>query len=346
MKTSLIQKLTRALDRLFDAPHHLTDEREMENRQRPRVTSEILERVIDGTDPKIRLVGGHRQRLTQAIAVSLDYIEQAIDCIPSVVRISSGSFVTDTSANAFFTNPRELRETLRHSSELVDYFQQYENYRAQSCWALLCMRMTEREILGMDLSSEQIRRDVRQVAVSFRHHHFQSPAPSEADARAGLKGCLFEGLITSALAELTELRARRRALMTRLRIAQGRKREHPPGSRERDRDEIELSRLRAELKATGLPTPAACLQRVVSTFLHPERFVRMRSLSIKLDKMGIRVDDEFTGPCNRLDLAEAHIGDQPPRIVVLAQLEAEDFRELEIVPTTTTSSRFPEIHVN
>jgi len=311
MKTNLIQKLGRALDRIFDAPRQLPDAREAENRRPPQVTSDILERVIDGTDPKIRLVAGHQQRLTRAIAVSLDYIEQAIDCIPNVVKISSGSFVTDPSANAFFTNPRELRDTLRHSSELVDYFQQYENYRAQSCWALLCMRMSEREILGMDLSSDRIRREVRQVAVSFKHHHFQSPAPSEADARAGLKKCLFEGLITSALAELTELRARRRGLMTRLRIAQGRKREHPPGSRKREQDEIELSRLTAELKATGLPTPAACMQRVVSTFLHPERFVRMRRLSIKLDKMGIRVDDAFTGPCNRLDLAEAHIGDQP-----------------------------------
>jgi len=343
MKTSLIQKMTDVLDRLFDPQQELRGD--LQPKQQRLVTQDTLERVIDSTDPRIRLVSGYQRRLTQAISTSFDYIEQVIECIPSVVQVNSGSFVSDSSVNAFFANPRELQKTLRHSSELVDYFQQYENHHAESCWALLCMRKSERQILGMDLAADQVRREVRQVSVSFHHHHIQSPAASEQDAREGLKLCLFEGLITSSLAELSELRARRRNLMTRLRIVRGRMREYPTGSRDRNDAETELSRLTEELKITGLPTPAACLQRVTSTFLHPEQFVRMRRLSLKLNKMGIRIDDDCSGSCNQLDLAEAYIGDQPPRIVVLARLEAKDFRESQLIPPTTGSG-VPELHVN
>ncbi len=304
-----------------------------------QVPDRVLERAIDGTDPKIRMVPGHRRRLQRAIGTSLGYIEEMIARIPASVDLFSHRFTADPHVNAFFSSPGALQETLRHSPELRDYLHHNLAGQRDSCWALLCMRMHERRILGMDLSGDRVRRDVPQTAVSFDDHQFLSPAETEQEAREGLKQCLFQGLISSALGELTALRARRRRIATRLRMVQGRLRERhhhstPPlpdresGATTWMELENEASRLTQELHKVGLPTPKACLQRVESTFLHPERFVRIEHLSLRLDKMGIRVTDDFQGPCNELELAEARITDQPPRIIVLARLSTCDIDDL------------------
>lgn len=342
MKTSLRQRLTSVLERI-SPPYRLQPGADAPTNARLQVSSEILNRTIEGTDPKIRLVPGHRRRLERAIGSSLDYIERMIGRIPVSVDLSSRRFIEDPHVNAFFTNPRALKDTLRHSPELTDYFEQSLLPSRDACWALLCMRMRERHILGLDLSRDRVRRDVPQVAVSFEDHQFLSPADTEERAREGLKQCLFQGLITSALSELTTLRARRRKIVTRLRILQGRLRERRHHSTPVDTDqhtgsptwmemENEISRLTQELRKVGLPTPQACLQRVESTFLHPERFARIERFSLRLDKMGIRVDDAFEGPCNQLELAEARITDQPPRIIVLTRLSIHDFDRLEECP--------------
>ncbi len=318
--TNLRQRLAQLLERL--TPRHLPPSPGVRNPAPARVSNEILERAIDGTDPKIRLVPGHRRRLERAIGASLGYIEEIIGNIPASVDLFSHHFTEDPHVNAFFATPEALRESLRHSQELSDYLRRNAMAPGDACWSLLCMRMQERHILGMDLSGDQVRHDVPQTAISFDDHQFLSPADSEQAAREGLKQCLFQGLITSAVAELAGLRARRRRIATRLRVLRGRLRD--PNRDDRRALENEISRLTQELQKSGLATPQACLQRVESTFLHPERFVTIERFSLRLDKMGILVDDHFSGPCNQLELARAGIAEQPPRIVVLARLHACD----------------------
>ena len=72
--------------------------------------------------------------------------------------------------------------------------------------------------MGIALSGNQVIRDVTQTRISFINQHIQSPAENEAAARKELKYCLYEGLINSALAKISGIRARHETLETEQRI--------------------------------------------------------------------------------------------------------------------------------
>ena len=75
--------------------------------------------------------------------------------------------------------------------------------------ALLLAERVERNILGMDLVGDQVRRDVQQVAVSFTAHRLLDPTPSEAETRRQLKRRAFDHLLTLALTRIAEARVER-----------------------------------------------------------------------------------------------------------------------------------------
>jgi hypothetical protein len=156
-------------------------------------TAEVLntmESVVDGTDSKIRLVPGYKKKLQNTIQSSLEFADDLVNQIPVSIEVSRNTFASDPYVNAFFTNVTDLQSIFSHSSEIQDYMEASNDNSAQCC-ALLCMKRTEKTVMGMELSGNMLKRDVLQVAVSFSDHRIYSPAPSEPETRQGLKNCLF-----------------------------------------------------------------------------------------------------------------------------------------------------------
>ena len=153
---------------------------------RAAVVLNTIESVVDGTDSKIRLVRGYRKKLGDIIQSSLEFSEDIVNRIPPPLEVSSSSFVSDPYVNAFFTNVADLQSVFSHSSEIQDYMSEPHEDNT-GCCALLCMRRTEKTVMGMQLSGDRLNRDVLQVAVNFSDHRVYSPAPSEPKARQGLK---------------------------------------------------------------------------------------------------------------------------------------------------------------
>ncbi|MGB5261028.1 MAG: hypothetical protein WBO34_10975, partial [Gammaproteobacteria bacterium] len=195
-----------------------------------------VESVADSIDARLRLAPGYKKKLHNVIHPSLEFVDELVDRIPPAIEVSRRTFSSDPYVNAFFTNVSDLQAVFSHSSEIQDYMEEiHENDAA--CCALLCMHRTEKTVLGMELSGELLKKDVRQVAVSFSDHRVYSPSPSEAGTREGLKHCLFQGLVTHALGEIMRLKlashrleSRHRMLDSRLRHYQQRTREIEPGS--------------------------------------------------------------------------------------------------------------------
>jgi hypothetical protein len=95
----------------------------------------------------------------------------------------------------------------------------------------------------------------------------------------------------------------------------------------------QLERLEAELSKTPLATPQAAMEQVVTVFKNPEDFVQLSKFSLRLNKMGILIEETTPEqPCNEIDLTEVTIGDGSPRIVTLAR-----FPKCEILPPSTQS---------
>ena len=340
--SAMMDFLDNRFHRLLDAFHRAAREKARDPGRLAEIAGAV-ENVVDGTDTRIRLVPGYRKKLQSVVLDSLEYTDELVNHIPAAIEVSSRTFTSDPYVNAFFTNVPDLQSVFSHSSEIREYMDGVYGDDAQCC-ALLCMRRSERTVLGMELSGDMLKRDVRQVAVSFSDHRVYSPAPGEAETREGLKRCLFQGLVNNALDRIMKLRLASHELQSRHQLLHTRLRHYTQKSR-RAKDGESAARLAGEIEATrreleqieqqmvntpALLTPQLSLEQVTGVLGRPEEFVRTRSVRLKLNKMGIRISDDSPQPCNDLNLTEAIVGNEPPRVITLAI-----FPRKELIPLTT-----------
>ena len=319
------------LDNKFTGLRDVIHRNRQEKARRHSRVAEVLntvENVVDGTDSKIRLVPGYKKKLQHLVQSSLEFSDDLVNQIPEAIEISSRTFTTDPYVNAFFTNITDLQSVVRHSSEIQDYMEDRRDDRARCC-ALLCMRRTEKTVLGMELSDNMLKRDVRQIAVSFSDHRIYSPAPNETETREGLKTCLFQGLVTNALERIVQLRhaghhlqSRRQILHTRLRHYQVNQGARKDARTVRNIEETtrELGKTEEKMLNSPLLTPQLALQQVTDVFSEPDKFIRIRKSGLRLNKMGIKISGDSPQPANELNLTEVVIGNDMPRVVTLAKL--------------------------
>ncbi len=199
------------------------------------------------------------------------------------------------------------------------------------CCALLCMRRTEKTVMGMELSGTTLKKDVMQTAVSFSDHRVYSPAPSETETREGLRNCLFQGLATNALERIMRRRLTSQQLQNRYQLLHARLRRHKQqagkasqGTRTIEETSLELKQIEKEMLHAPLLTPQVMLQQVINVFSKPDDFVQVRKLQLRLNKMGIKISNDSTQADNKLNLTEVTIGDNPPRVVTLAMFPRKE----------------------
>jgi hypothetical protein len=307
-----------------------------------------IESVVDGTDSKIRLVRGYRKKLGDIIQSSLEFSDDLVNRIPNPLEVSSSTFVSDPYVNAFFTNVADLQSVFSHSSEIQDYMAEPHEDSA-GCCALLCMRRTEKTVMGMELSGEGLNKEVLQVAVNFSDHRIYSPAPSEPKARQGLKHCLFQGLVTNALERIVKLRLASHQLQNRHQMLHASLRRNRQKIKEVNQDTdnkiahaieetgLELRRVEEQMLNTPLMTPQALLEQVIDVFSNPGEFVKMRKIPLRLNKMCIKISDDSPEPANKLNLTEVIMGDELARVITLARFPRKEL----LAGTKFTTFQYP-----
>jgi len=300
-------------------------------RSRTAAVFNTVESVVDGTDSKIRLVPGYKKKLQHTIQSALEFSDDLVNQIPEAIEVSRSTFSSDPYVNAFFTNVTDLQSVFSHSSEIQDYMEACHDNDTRCC-VLLCMRRTEKTVMGIELSGNIMKKDVRQIAVSFSDHRVYSPAPSEHETREGLKNCLFQGLVTNALERIVQLRLASHQQQGKYQMLHARLRQYRQkastvkqgtGTDSKlahtlEETSLELGKLQEEMLNTPLLTPQVMLEQVIDVFSKPEEFIRIRKLSLTLNKMGIKINGDSPQPANKLSLTEVVIGNNPPRVVALA----------------------------
>jgi hypothetical protein len=196
------------------------------------------------------------------------------------------------------------------------------------------MRKSEKTVMGMELAGDLMKKEVLQVAVSFSDHMLYAPASSESGTREGLKECLFGGLVTHALELIVQsridahrLQGMHQMLNTRLMHLQHQQRSKSRFesvlSRDIEKTRLELVKLDKTLLDTPQVTPQQSLKHVQDVFSRPDQFVRLSRCTLRLNKMGIKIDRDSKQPCNRLDLIEVTVGNESPRVVSLVHFSDE-----------------------
>lgn len=313
------------------------------SREHAATVQEAVERVIDGTEPRLRLVPGYRRKLQQATATALDYVNDLVDQIPPVLEVTPATFVSDPQVNAFFATPDDLRDIFSQSPELRAFFDEIANSDATEGYALLCTTEYEKTLLGTELNGDILRRDVMQTAVYFSEHKVMSPAASEADVRRGLKQCIFDALVIHALRHIANLKSKRRGLEDQRRILHARLRARQAQGNGLTRllasaypeagaqQHLEQQLAETEQKLAQMPASLDVLgdylNEVRKILAEPQAFIRLRLVTFNLDRMGIKVDNSSSQAGQQVRFAEIEIVNVLKRVVALVRYPRREMLE-------------------
>jgi hypothetical protein len=302
-----------------------------------RVKSE-LEWIVEMVDPAIRCVPRYKKKLYDAIATSLEFADHVVAEIPGAIDVRRANFVSDPYVNAFFVNAQDLQMVFNRSSEIREFLDDCGN-QAAGCYALLCMRKTEKTVFGVELEGDMLRHDVQQTAVNFSDHRIYSPCPTEAECRNGLKHCLVQGLGTHTLERIMRLKLsnhrlqqERHDLNMRLRRLGSRGETDTAVAREADAISRKLGQVEQQSLNSRLAGPEESLREVQNVFSSPDDYMRIQKTTLLLNWMCIKVDKHSEQPRNTVNLTEVSIGEDAPRVVTLVKfageelLPAEEFR--------------------
>lgn len=323
------------------AQHHLAEHRM--NQERLTLLRDDIERVVDASEPRIRLVGNYVQKLADAVEGALDYGDHLLRQLPPAVVLGGRAWAQDPRVNAFFATKDDLRSTLSHNPRLRAFF---EDGSQSECFALMLMVKREIETFGSSLDGDRLVREVRQIRVSFSDHQLFFPNASETGLRRELRERMVVFLATRAQERINELRERRgkleeqrRQLQVQLRALRG---GHAQGLRPLlsgiDADERRLAALDQRLLQTEqdlvdtrkqLGTLDDYLEQVRQVLSQPEGYLRIQPLSMRLNRLGLRLDANSPEPGETITLMElTSLGEQ--RIGALVRFTRE-----ELLPAAT-----------
>jgi len=316
----------------FSATFKLWDDEDNEEATEPSCSgtlTQAVEHVVDETYGRLRFLSGYSRRLEGPVATAFGHIDALVEGVPEAILCSRATFSQDPRVNAFFAGPKHLQEVFSRSEEVHDLLEAYLD--AEVCWALLCMKMEEHRQLGMALIGDAVRKDVMQTTVNFIDHQILSPATSEVGARCSLKCCIFDGLLAYIRKRardddirVTELEHRRDFLVTHLHRNASEDGDASRTALQRELDEI------GETLAREIPRLASLesrLELVVDVLGNPSQYVSGNLRTMRLNRMGIKLDDDRTDTGNAVSLFEIRVAGQGTRIGTLVR-----FPRAELLP--------------
>jgi len=275
-----------------------------------------IERAVDGTDPRLRALFGYKKHLRPSVIHAIDHVVTLVDGIPAPLPAGHSDYIADLRLKALFATADRMQEIFGNDPELNE-FRDGPDKDAERAFALLLADRVEKNVLGMELSGEMLRRDVAQVSVSFRRHRLIEVTSNEADTRRQLKRRAFDHLLTLALTRIAEVHserdglARQRDLLNRKLSAlkQGGWSFETTDGVQPDPKVLsaELQEIETELTKLGADTGAlqGRLEIVADLMGHAEQRLWAEDFVIHLDNMNIRRDAQDAS-AQRIELQELH----------------------------------------
>jgi hypothetical protein len=301
------------------------------------------ERAIDGTDPRLRALGGYRKRLRQPVECTVRHIIALADDLPPAIEISRRGYGADPRLRAFFVSAGHLQEVMGGFRMVSDWLQGITGPLPDTIFGLLTLAYRERTVFGTERRGEILRRDVTQQAVNFVDHRFVSPAATEADARWEMKKRGYDYLLKVALEKILATHARREKLKQERRLL-SRKLEAmkagnwgleamftPDEAAGKDPAALEAQVETVEQELLSLGSDAESLQRsldeLAQVLEQPGHWLSRRALSMRLNYMGIRVEEDSEEPSTLLEMNELYSATGEHRILLPGYIPRSELPE-------------------
>lgn len=299
-----------------------------------------IERVVDATDPRLRLFSNYQKRLYPGVQRSVAHVQGLIDSLPEPVEISRRSFGTDPRLRAFFASPARMQEAIGSAPTLVDFLARHKGPYPEQIFGLLAPEMKERKALGMELSGDQVRRDVLKEVVDFSDHRFFGAAGSEDEARHEIKKRVFDHLAELALKRILTVEEKRSDLEQQRRLLQRKldtMREgnwgleqmlSNAGDDHPDHRSLGEQIAAVENELMALPCSQASLEQrfdcINAILEQPEEGMSIRLIQLHVDGMSVKVEDSAKASTKPLELTEMFSSSGDKRIVLFGYFPRDE----------------------
>jgi hypothetical protein len=293
--------------------------------QQPARVDEALmeratERVVEGTDKRLRAYGNYRKALHRPVEAAVVHVIDLIDALPQPTEISRETFASDPRLHAFFGSFARLQEKVTVARNVRDYVEHAGLGASDQVYGLLSMERKETKKTGAAMHGDMIQRDVIQTSVKFFNHHFAGVTNSLEESGIELKKMAFDYLIERALEGIVSARTQRAELQQEHRLLERKLAAMRAGnwglgevmtkdadphpdldslSAEIDSLETEMSKLGDSQEVLGRN-----MDIVRDTLGRPDRLLSIRNVTVSLDRMNTKLDDTASGNVNTFDLIE------------------------------------------
>jgi len=313
--------------------------REAKKNQRQKESDliDLIECMVQDSDPSIRKLAGYRKQLKQPVENALGHIEGLISSIPGPFSLSADVWDKDPLNHALFVSPDEIRSLLQNCVDLKSFFQQSG---VKTAVALLTATKKQRTVFGTAQEGEIIRSDVPQVAVEFFDHRLVAPGANEAENRRELFHRGLYVLATHTLEEILrihsikeELSEERRILAVKIKIQHSRERglegllagggKSSESSEQAKQLLEEIDKQLMELEP-GSGKPQDFLRKLEKVLLDPGNFLAGKPIRMHLNWMGVEQNEESAENAPEITLAELEIPGKVKRVAALVAVSAEE----------------------
>ncbi len=295
-------------------------------REAEATVAAAVESVIDGTDPRLRMVSGYQKNLAPSVARALAHAETIANSMPGPVEVTRKTFGSAPQVRALFVSVDHLRECFGHSHTLKEFLARQENRDLGTCYALLAMDKSEKQVYAPALDGEVLRKDVPQTVINFRAQRFITPAPDIQTLRRDLAEQAFEHLVGCALRRIVSLKAKSEELKERHLLLQRKLQERLAKKRGLEEalfgaptlDGTMTMEIRRQLADTDEELQAASVSlRTLNDYLsqirdvlgHPDDYLQLNTLTVRLDRSGVKRTAADPRPGANVDFAEIELGE-------------------------------------
>jgi hypothetical protein len=275
-----------------------------------------IERAVDGTDPRLRALPGYRRRLRAPVIHAIDHVIAMVDSLPDPLAADTAGYGNDARLGTLFASAKRMLEVFGHDPELSE-FRKANPGEDRRITALLLAERLEKNVMGMELSGDVLRRDVAQVAISFRGHRLADPAASEAETRRQLKRRGFDHLLSLALMRISDVQGERAGLGRQRDLLRRKYRdlerggwnfdEAGPEAVDHARLQADLEEVEAQLATLGVDQHAlnAHLEIAAGVLADAEQHLWSENIDLCLDRMNI-VSDTQNASARSVSFQELH----------------------------------------
>lgn len=285
--------------------HHVAAQR-LHRAKEEAIWKEIQGLAVE-TGARFHLVADFSKRLEEPLRISRAFFSETMHRVPGPVGLDPDHWDTDPCLNAVFVNVEEIRSLISGVAAIQQLFA--EQADLSQAFGLLVTQRRQKTVLTAVQEGQLLRRDVARKSVYFENHRIMAVAPTLARTHELARHQGLTALVVRTLKEIqglkqwkAELEKQHEMLELLVRLPAVQPEE---AAQQREARQV-LDQIHDQLNHldTGIGSPDDQLARMAFVLTHPEQYLKMQLVRLRLNRMGLEVNGQADGPVNEITLAE------------------------------------------